>query len=558
MTNEASKREAAIKACFQQEQPPRQIHEAVLNACMYLPDRPKKRAFARGWRVALASLAMVVAMFGGLCGLNSFNPAFAESLPLVGNIFRMHNSGSKKTVGTYVGTYGKVEEVSAPAQAADTQELDLTAQEAYSDGEFVHLAFSMEAPEEYAGKFYYMSMPITATVDGKEAAPYSYLCLWEEDGRFVGAVSLQLAELAENGQQLNLQYETGEIQAYYNDWEAEAYEDLPGSFTGSLQVTADTTDNRILDGFKSSEGDVKILNIDATPSRTTITYEIPYWGEKGWYTDYPQLFTEDETWIKRSSKDDISDYDVYQADTITPTWSFDGLPAGTDKIILRFFNTDPNNTLYFRAHPEETPPDLFEPWVESWRQDGAPIKCGVLREVTIDLDTLEVTPTETYRDAGIPTCYDHFTDYIHLVWDIGFDDYFLRHDVHNASYDMIFADESLFQNGYALAAMDYAKESQSFTLQLFSTRDDSKDLNVVITGEDGKTVAEGHTVSSSKQEMESPGQYQYGMLVKSMIGREPELMDHMTVTLSDPDTGETLYETTIRLTRTDWRDGLYE
>lgn len=561
MTNETTRKEQAIKEHFQQEKPPRQIHEALMAACFCLPDRPRKRTHIRVLRVAFASLAIMFTLFGGLLGVNAINPALAESLPFVGDIFRMHNSGSKRFVGTYVGTYGKVEEVSAPAaEEEDAQGLSLTAEEAYSDGEFVHIAFAMQAPQEQLDKFEYMAMPITCTANGDETTPYSYLSLWQDGGRFVGSVSFRLPQLMENGQPLSLSYETGQITAYYNDWEQEAQEDLPGAFTGSLQVTADTTDNRILNSFKSS-GDVKILMLDATPSRTTIQYEIPYWGEDGWYTDHPQLFTEDGTWIKRSTMPDeriSSSYNVYGADTITPTWDFDGLPAGTQKVILRFFNYDPYGTLYYMAHPEEGLPfDDFVPWEESLDQLGKVRKAGVLREVTIDLNTLEVTPSETYKDAGIPTCYDHFTNYYHLNWSIVFDDYFLRNDVHNASYDMIFADSTVFQNGYCLELLDYAKESQTFTLKLLSTHDDSKDLNVVITGEDGKKVAEGHTVASSKEEMESPGQYRYNMLVKSMVGREPELMDHMTITLSDPDTGAPLYETTIRLTRKEWRDIFY-
>jgi len=560
MTNENrtkdNLREQELREFFRNQSPPPQIQQAIRSACLCLPERPRKRRFvARGLRVAAASLAMALVLMGGLCGLNAVNPAFAESLPFIGDIFRMHNSSDKRKVGTYVGTYGKVEDVSAPAQAEDTQELALTAEEAYSDGEFVHIAFGMDAPEEVVGKFYYMAMPITATAGGRDAEPYSYLCLWEDGGRFVGSVSLKLSELALDGEQLAVEYETGEITAYYNDWDWEASEQLPGSFTGSLQVTVDTADNRILEGFHS-DGDVKILNIDATPSRTTITYEIPYWGEDGWYTDYPQLFTEDGTWLQRSSKYDVTDYDTYQADTITSTWDFDGLPAGTDKIILRFFNDDPNASLYYLGHPEEKPDD-FVMWQEGLYQDGTPIHFGVLQEVTIDLNTLEVTPTETYKEQGIPTCYDHFTNYKHLNWSVVFDDYFLRNDVHNANYDMIFDDGSVFQNGYCLEVIDYAKESQTFTLKLLSTNDDSKDLDVVITGEDGKKLAEGHTVSGSKEVMESPGQFRYGMLVESMVGREPQLMDHVTITLSDPDSGEQLYQHTVRFVRKEWRDLYY-
>ena len=48
-----------------------------------------------------------------------------------------------------------------------------------------------------------------------------------------------------------------------------------------------------------------------------------------------------------------------------------------------------------------------------------------------------------------------------------------------------------------------------------------------------------------------PGQYSYKVVMAPAPGMEPKLLDHAAVRISDPDTGETLYERTIRFIRKD-------
>lgn len=183
MTSESSRKEQVIRAHFQQEKPPRQIHEAIVSACMYLPERPKKHALVRGLRVALASLAMMFALSGGLFGLNAVNPALAEGLPLVGGIFRSINvNGSENLRDTQrdIQKYaqpltapeaapvesGGPEDASAPEGSAGRetapvlaldvapngdgeQNVHITLEEAYYDGYFLYAGMRMEVEESY-------------------------------------------------------------------------------------------------------------------------------------------------------------------------------------------------------------------------------------------------------------------------------------------------------------------------------------------------------------------------------------------------------------------------
>ena len=117
----------AIRAYFAQEPVPVEIHNALRQACQQLPPREESPAPAAGkaWRRLGGSLSTAAAAFVLLCCLNAVNPAFAESVPLLGEAFRLYNSQNKVAVGSYVGTYPQMEQPDAAAAAADAQGLSL-------------------------------------------------------------------------------------------------------------------------------------------------------------------------------------------------------------------------------------------------------------------------------------------------------------------------------------------------------------------------------------------------------------------------------------------------
>ncbi|MFQ6828397.1 MAG: DUF4179 domain-containing protein [Acutalibacter sp.] len=126
----------AIRAYFAQEPVPVEIHNALRQACQQLPPREESPAPAAGkaWRRLGGALSTAAAAFVLLCCLNAVNPAFAESVPLLGEAFRLYNSQNKVAVGSYVGTYPQMEQPDAAAAAADAQGMELTLHESYSDG----------------------------------------------------------------------------------------------------------------------------------------------------------------------------------------------------------------------------------------------------------------------------------------------------------------------------------------------------------------------------------------------------------------------------------------
>lgn len=600
MKNNTGK-DRAIYEYFAEEQVPEQIHRAVVNTCANLPERernwhcPRHRASGSenaasgqttvgpvtrkrhtAWKVTASAFGTAAAAFLLLCGTNAVNPAFAESIPLIGQAFRQYNSQKKVSVGTYVGTYEGVSQVNSTAVGGEEQQLTLTAREAYSDGEYIHLSFTMDAPQEYLDKYYYLSMPLISTVNGEALEKPEYLNLWPEEGQFAGTAAIRLNSAVENGETLSLQYESGQMVGIYQDGANE--EDLPGEFSGSVSLTADTSHNRVIDHFGGS-GDIRIEEVEATPSYTKISYEIPFWGITSYTVDFPRLYTMDGQSIRRTlSESENPDADAIPRDakTIQSMWCFDGLPNGTEQVILRFMEADVDDDMMIYSE-----------------KAGEARKAGVLGEVTIDLATQEAVPSETYREAGLSYAADFRESFETLNWFVGFDDIRQR-EGYPRQLDF-FDVPDLFQNGIALEGLTYHAD-KNLTADFLCTGLLEKDLKITIIGEDGKPTAAGivrkdgvtdnrcmlgydsleemqsareqeirdHSFGMEEEDLErdisemqeytqrtNPGQYYFRAELNTYPGREPRLLDHFTVTLTDPDTGDVVYQRSLRFVRAD-------
>lgn len=258
----------------------------------------------------------------------------------------------------------------------------------------------------------------------------------------------------------------------------------------------------------------------------------------------------------------------------------DGLPNGTKQVILRFMEVDTAYGTAFRA------------------ADGEEKQAGVLGEVTIDLATGEAVPSETYKDAGLSYAADYRENFLELEWHAGFDD--IQHREGYPQQMDLFDAADLFQNGMALESIGCTKGS-GLTLDFLSTEPLEKDLKLTVTGENGKTLAAGTIAKDSvtdnqfmlgygteeemlaaqekyiredvyggyeendeeiremmEDELSSmreyvlktePGKYYFREVLGLLPGRELKILDHATVTLTDPDTDETLYERTVRFVR---------
>lgn len=530
MTNERQLREE-IRSYFAEDPVPQVIHDRLVSTCRGLEPRPcHEKSHRPVWRHLAVSCGALAAAFVLLCGVNAANPALAESLPLIGKAFRLYNE-DKTTVGTYMGTYEGVAQVNSQAGGKEAQGLSLTLNEAYSDGKYAHLTFTMEgASPKILEDLCCLSGKVTATSDGQPLEE-EYVTLYPEGDTLLGAVSLPLNGDMENCETIQLSYQVADLVRYFSnggDWE-----ELPGTFEGQVALTVDTSHNQTMDQVESN-GEIQIGQVEITPSYTKINYTIPFWGVSSYTMDFPRLYLSDGTEIQYNvnlsqipGPDEIS----RDAETISGTACFDGLPSGTEEVILRFLEED-----------------LDKYTLQAMVQAGIPV--GVLAEATIDLTTGEAVPSETYLDAGMVYAGSYRENFQSIHWTMPFDDPDML-ELGQSAWRNVTAIPGLFQNGQSLWYVEY---SQEMTVEFVT--DGSKPattLNVTLSNEEGDTIAQGQLSPETATSCTAGGDpyYSWGTTLKSVSGKELRLLDYVTATLTDPDSGEMVYQRTVRLAQKD-------
>lgn len=519
----------AIRSCFSDEAVPPEIHHRILETCRTLEISQKETVSIGGkfiWKKLAICAASVATVFLMLCGVNTVNPALAESIPLIGEAFRMYNDG-KVRVGTYIGTYGDVEQVGSLAAATNTEGLSLTLKEAYCDGEYVHLAFSMEGtPQKLMKKLSFMSAEVTAFAEGASLEKTS-ITFYPESERLVGIVSLPLSGTNEMGEVIDLDYHFTDLIWYYNDgadWEL-----LSGSFDGQISVLVDASHNQNKLQFVQS-GVIRVDGVEITPSFTKIRYTIPFWGVSTYTVNFPRLYLTDGTELSLNpSLSQLPGPEEIDRDaqTISGVACFDGLPSGTEKVILRFLEKDLDSY---------TATDMLAHGME----------VRVLAEATIDLAAGMVIPSTTYLDEGMTLAENYCEEFDAIRWMMPFDDPGLI-ACGQASWNEIAAIPGLFQHGNSLWLLGF---DDAFTVEFVTDGSvPENDLNVTIRNEEGVSVASGVLLAESAEKTQD-GQATYYSWKTEMQPIEhyvPRLLDTLTVELSEPNSGKLLYQRSVRL-----------
>ena len=542
-----NRQEEAIRAYFAREQVPEQVHQKLTETFRLLEERPVKKR-RPVWKGVAVSFSTVAAAFVLLCGVNAVNPAFAESLPLVGEAFRLYNGERKLGVGSYVGTYDEIELVNAPAEEENAQGMGLTLNEAYSDGEFIHLSFTMgNVPEQVMDDLYYLYGDVTSQANGQTLADTA-LVLYPQGEVLSGTVAIPVEGEPADGTVLEVTYQVTDLIRTFAD--GGSREELEGSFSGEAAVTVDTSHNQRYDAF-TSDNVVQINWVESTPSYTRINYTIPYWGSTH-YTllGIPELYLEDGTPLRRSWEEGGDsgfgqpDGPAQEAETVTHTAFFDGLPQGTEKVILRFFEDqidwDPATG---------TAPEVY--YVADDTMEITPYTVGVLAEVTIDLATGEAVPSETYLEYGVSSAADTYRDsFKSLYWFIHVDDTQAA-ELGQSDWASLVALPGLFQNGETLHTLEYSKASRELDV-IFATdgSQPTSDLTVTVADSQGNPLAVGQ-LAAATAEHSSGETWDYYTGEASFTleeGKELRMMDDVTVTLTDPNSGEQVYQRQLRLT----------
>ena len=543
-----NRQEETIRAYFAREQVPEQVHQKLNETFRLLEERPVKKR-RPVWKGVAVSFSTVAAAFVLLCGVNAVNPAFAESLPLVGEAFRLYNGERKLGVGSYVGTYDEIELVNAPAEEENAQGMGLTLNEAYSDGEFIHLSFTMgNVPEQVMDDLYYLYGDVTAQANGQTLADTA-LVLYPQGDVLSGTVAIPVEGEPADGTVLEVTYQVTGLGRTFADGGSQ--EELEGSFSGEAAVTVDTSHNQRYDAF-TSDNVVQINWVESTPSYTRINYTIPYWGTTH-YTllGIPELYLEDGTPLRRSWEEGGErgfgepDGPAQEAETVTHTAFFDGLPQGTEKVILRFFEEQiPDWDPFTRTAPEVY-------YVSDDTMEITPYTVGVLAEVTIDLATGEAVPSETYLEYGVSSAADTYQDsFKSLYWFIHVDDTQAA-ELGQSDWASLTALPGLFQNGETLHTLEYSKASRELdvTFATDGTKPE-KDLTVTVADSQGNPLVVGQ-LAAATAEHSSGATWDYYTWEASFTleeGKELGMMDDVTVTLTDPNSGEQVYQRQLRPT----------
>ena len=543
-----NRQEETIRAYFAREQVPEQVHQKLTETFRLLEERPVKKR-RPVWKGVAVSFSTVAAAFVLLCGVNAVNPAFAESLPLVGEAFRLYNGERKLGVGSYVGTYDEIELVNAPAEEENAQGMGLTLNEAYSDGEFIHLSFTMgNVPEQVMDDLYYLYGDVTAQANGQTLADTA-LVLYPQGEVLSGTVAIPVEGEPADGTVLEVTYQVTGLGRAFDGGGSQ--EELEGSFSGEAAVTVDTSHNQRYDAF-ASDSEVQINWVESTPSYTKINYTIPYWGTTH-YTllGIPELYLEDGTPLRRSWEEGGErgfgepDGPAQEAETVTHTAFFDGLPQDTEKVILRFYEDqipdwDPAT---------RTAPEVY--YVADDTMEITPYTVGVLAEVTIDLATGEAVPSETYLEYGVSSAADTYQDsFKSLYWFIHVDDTQAA-ELGQSDWASLVALPGLFQNGETLYTLEYDKASRELdvTFATDGTKPE-KDLTVTVANSQGNPLAVGQLAAATAEHTsgETWDYYTWETSLTLEEGKELSMMDDVTVTLTDPNSGEQVYQRQLRLT----------
>lgn len=542
-----NRQEEAIRAYFAREQVPEQVHQKLTETFRLLEERPVKKR-RPVWKGVAVSFSTVAAAFVLLCGVNAVNPAFAESLPLVGEAFRLYNGERKLGVGSYVGTYDEIELVNAPAEEENAQGMGLTLNEAYSDGEFIHLSFTMgNVPEQVMDDLFCLSGLVTSQANGTDLKE-DMLTLHPQGEVLSGTVAIPVEGEPADGTVLEVTYQVTDLIRTFAD--GGSREELEGSFSGEASVTVDTSHNQRYDAF-TSDNVVQINWVESTPSYTRINYTIPYWGTTH-YTllGIPELYLEDGTPLRRSWEEGGDsgfgqpDGPAQEAETVTHTAFFDGLPQGTEKVILRFFEEQTDWDPATRTAPEVY-------YVADDTMEITPYTVGVLAEVTIDLATGEAVPSETYLEYGVSSVADTYQDaFTSLLWVVYWSDPQVA-ELGQWTWDGLVALPGLFQNGETLHTLEYSKASRELDV-IFATdgSQPTSDLTVTVADSQGNPLAVGQLAAATAEHSsgETWDYYTWEASFTLEEGKELRMMDDVTVTLTDPNSGEQVYQRQLRLT----------
>ncbi len=288
------------------------------------------------------------ALVGAFLIFGFTNPAMASEIPLLGNLFK---NVSQKTGSISTNLQGYNVQAVGKLAATDSKDWNLLATEAYSDGNVVQVGLELSAPEETMGRFTYLSVkregreyPCDAAINGEKAEIDTVSLFTREGEKLIGAIKLKVPESQRDAETLSVSFTLRELEGELAEKgeNSGAYEDIPGEFKLEFPVAVDR-ENRVEFTSGAEDNGAKVLAVKSTPAQTVITVEKPYWGDVSPAAEdgslgVPVLSTADGAEIEPNRTDtaELGGYDFRSRETQTADLYFDGVPAGTKVVTLKF------------------------------------------------------------------------------------------------------------------------------------------------------------------------------------------------------------------------------
>lgn len=301
---------------------------------------------------ACTTAGSFLAVVGAFLIFGFTNPALAAQIPFLGNFFQQVNDDSKVYGSTNFEEYGAVQMINKEA-VSENQDCVLMVTQAYSDGYSVQLAMELAAPQEYAEKYEGIGngygKSSTVLIDGETPSLMQMNSFHYLEGKWVSTLNLDIPEVLRERESYDISLA---LRDFAGDLPFELGEDQPapepiaGTFSVDFTVNADL-EHSFSFACAAEENGAQVQKVFGTPARTAITVEKPYWGPQ--YEDlpleepdnyskgYPHLYTASGEEISLNSNATASGgYDARSRETQTVELVFDGVPKGTEKVILKF------------------------------------------------------------------------------------------------------------------------------------------------------------------------------------------------------------------------------
>ena len=319
--------------------------DAVVDESLHRVEGLHRRRSVKRVGTTFGSFAVAVA---ALLTFGFTNPALAGQIPVIGRLFQTVNENAKAGGGQHLDTIPQVQNVEETATTPNSAGT-LTVQRAYSDGHDIQMGFTVEMPEswkEYDGVTVANGAWCAATVNGVAIEHLQMNGFTEVDGVQAATLRMVLPEELERQESYDVALTVKGIQGWKSKPEGGSEPTtLPDEFQIRTTVQADLT-HEISFTSEAEDNGAKVLAVSATPSRTVLTIEQPYWGDRPGDSDvysysagYPRLYTEsgEELRMDHNATRDKGLYDPQAKDAQTAMLYFDGAPTGESRVVLKFW-----------------------------------------------------------------------------------------------------------------------------------------------------------------------------------------------------------------------------